>query len=351
METAMLLSAASISDHYPDRERSVPGLYAEVLGQGVLADELGYHALFLAEHHFHEYGAVPNPAVLLASLAQRTKQLRLGTSISVLPFRNVALAAEDYAMLDVLSNGRLELGVGSGYLKHEFAGFGIDAAEKRQRFEENLDLLERLLGGERVTHAGRFATLDGIRLNVLPVQKEVPIYVATLRREGAYHIGHQGRRMMCVPYATLDSFEEIGELVREFHRGRSDAGLPPDLSVATSVLLHTHIATSDAEVRRNAAEAFDLYVATRLYAKRVVYDDIMRSGLALFGSVETVAAKMSRLAEMGVDHVMSLHNFGLMPDAQVRRSMRAMIEEVMPRVRAGHPSSAAKSGAVAGAAV
>jgi alkanesulfonate monooxygenase SsuD/methylene tetrahydromethanopterin reductase-like flavin-dependent oxidoreductase (luciferase family) len=212
-------------------------------------------------------------------------------------------------------------------------------------------LLERLLGGERVTHAGRFATLDGIRLNVLPVQKEVPIYVATLRREGAYHIGHQGRRMMCVPYATLDSFEEIGELVREFHRGRSDAGLPPDLSVATSVLLHTHIATSDAEVRRNAAEAFDLYVATRLYAKRVVYDDIMRSGLALFGSVETVAAKMSRLAEMGVDHVMSLHNFGLMPDAQVRRSMRAMIGEVMPRVRAGHPSSAAKSGAVAGAAV
>lgn len=86
MEIAMLLSAASISDHYPDRERSVPALYAEVLGQGVLADELGYYALFLAEHHFHEYGAVPNPAVLLASLAQRTKQLRLGTSISVLPF-------------------------------------------------------------------------------------------------------------------------------------------------------------------------------------------------------------------------------------------------------------------------
>ncbi len=273
----MLLSVASISDHYPDRERSVSALYAEVLGQGVLADELGYHALFLAEHHFHEYGAVPNPAVLLAALAQRTKRLRLGTSISVLPFRSPALVAEDYAMLDVLSNGRLELGVGSGYLKHEFAGFGIDAAEKRERFEENLNLLERLLRGERVTHGGRFASLDGIRLNVLPVQKEVPIYVATLRREGAYHIGRQGRRMMCVPYATLDRFEEIGELVGEFHRGRREAGFS-DLSAATSILLHTHVATSDAEVRRNAADPFDLYVATRLYAKRAVYDDIMRSG-------------------------------------------------------------------------
>ena len=327
----------------------MPALYAEVLGQSVLADELGYHALFLAEHHFHQYGAVPNPAVLLASLSQITKRLRLGTSISVLPFRNPVLVAEDYAMLDVLSNGRLELGVGSGYLTHEFAGFGIDAAEKRERFEESLNLLERLLRGERVTHAGRFASLDGISLNILPIQKEVPIHVATLRKEGAYHIGRQGRRMMSVPYATLDNFEEIGGLVSEFHRGRREAGLHGDLSEATSVLLHTHVATSDADARRNAAEAFDLYVATRLYAKRAVYDDVIRSGLALFGSVETVAAKMSRLAEMGVDHVMSLHNFGLLPDAQVRRSMRLLMEEVMPRVRAAAPGLAPKSGTVASA--
>jgi alkanesulfonate monooxygenase SsuD/methylene tetrahydromethanopterin reductase-like flavin-dependent oxidoreductase (luciferase family) len=299
MEAGMLLSTVSISDHYPDQQRSVAGLYAEVLGQSILADELGYYGFFLAEHHFHEYGAVPNPAVLLASIAQRTKQLRLGTAISVLPFRNPALVAEDYAMLDVLSNGRLALGVGSGYLKHEFAGFGVDAAEKRDRFEENLGLLECLLRGERVTHVGRFASLDGIRLNVLPIQKEVPIYVATLRKEGAYHIGRQGRRMMSVPYATLDNFAEIGELVSEFHRGRHDAGSPADLAEATTVLLHTHVATSDEDARQNAAAAFDLYVATRLYAKRAVYGDVIRNGLALFGSVETVSAKNVSLGGNG----------------------------------------------------
>jgi alkanesulfonate monooxygenase SsuD/methylene tetrahydromethanopterin reductase-like flavin-dependent oxidoreductase (luciferase family) len=211
----MLLSVLSIADHYPDRERSVPSLYAEILEQGVFAEELGYHAFFVAEHHFHEYGAVPNPAVLLANLAARTRRLRLGTSISVLPFRNPVLVAEDYAMLDVISNGRLALGVGSGYLKHEFAGFGVDPSEKRERFEENLMLLERLLSGERVTHAGQFNRLDGIRLNIHQTQKKVPIYVATLRKDGAYYIGRQGRRIMSVPYATLGDFGQIGGLIEE----------------------------------------------------------------------------------------------------------------------------------------
>jgi alkanesulfonate monooxygenase SsuD/methylene tetrahydromethanopterin reductase-like flavin-dependent oxidoreductase (luciferase family) len=336
----MLLSVLSIADHYPDRERSVPSLYAEILEQGVFAEELGYHAFFVAEHHFHEYGAVPNPAVLLANLAARTRRLRLGTSISVLPFRNPVLVAEDYAMLDVISNGRLALGVGSGYLKHEFAGFGVDPSEKRERFEENLMLLERLLSGERVTHAGQFNRLDGIRLNIHQTQKKVPIYVATLRKDGAYYIGRQGRRIMSVPYATLGDFGQIGGLIEEFHRGRRDAGLADEYPDATNILLHTHVADTDEEARRNAAAAFDLYVATRLYATSAVYDDILRNGLSLFGSVDTVATKMTQLADMGVDHVMTLHNFGLVPDALVRRSMRKMIEEVMPRVRGSAPRTA-----------
>jgi alkanesulfonate monooxygenase SsuD/methylene tetrahydromethanopterin reductase-like flavin-dependent oxidoreductase (luciferase family) len=93
------------------------------------------------------------------------------------------------------------------------------------------------------------------------------------------------------------------------------------------------VAESDDACRREAADAFDLYVATRLYAKRRVYDDIMRSGLGLFGSVDTVADKMVRLHDMGVRHVLALQNFGLMPPELVHNSMRLMAEKVMPRVR------------------
>jgi alkanesulfonate monooxygenase SsuD/methylene tetrahydromethanopterin reductase-like flavin-dependent oxidoreductase (luciferase family) len=96
--------------------------------------------------------------------------------------------------------------------------------------------------------------------------------------------------------------------------------------------LHTHVAESDSAARRDAEAPFDLYVETRLYARRQTYDDIMRSGLSLMGSVETVADKLFELHRMGVRHVLTLQNFGLMPQETVRASMMRVIEAVAPRV-------------------
>src|SRR6478609_6894532 len=182
----MRMSIFSVQDHYPTQARTVPELYKQILAQAELADQLGYDTFWVAEHHFHEYGAVPNPAIMLASIAQRTKRLRLGTAISILTFHNPLTVAESYAMVDVLSGGRLVYGVGSGYLPHEFAGYRIDPSEKRDRFDENLAIVRRLLAGERVTADGKFGKVDAVALNVVPVQREVPIYVAVLRREAAF---------------------------------------------------------------------------------------------------------------------------------------------------------------------
>jgi alkanesulfonate monooxygenase SsuD/methylene tetrahydromethanopterin reductase-like flavin-dependent oxidoreductase (luciferase family) len=328
----MRLSIFSVQDHYPASARTLPQLYGQIIAQAELADRLGYDTFFVAEHHFHEYGAVPNPSVMLSTLAQRTKRLRLGSAISILTFHHPLTVAESYAMVDVLSGGRLVLGVGSGYLKHEFEGYHIDPAEKRDRFDENLAILKRALTGERITFKGKFNTLDAVQINVLPVQRHIPIYVAILAKPGAYHVGRQGNAIMCVPYASVDRFEEIGPMIAEFRKGRAEAGLPPSDDDG-AYCFHTHVADSDEACRHEAAEAFDLYVATRLYAKKQVYDDIQRSGLGLFGSVETVADKMVRLHDMGVRHVLALQNFGLMAPELVHNSMRLMAEEVMPRVR------------------
>jgi alkanesulfonate monooxygenase SsuD/methylene tetrahydromethanopterin reductase-like flavin-dependent oxidoreductase (luciferase family) len=333
----MKLSLFSVQDHYPNGPRTVPQLYKQVIDQAVLGEELGYEVFFSAEHHFHPYGVVPNPTALLCAIAQRTTRIKLGTAISILTFHDPREAAENFAIADILSDGRFVLGTGSGYLKHEFEGFDIDPAEKRDRFDECLEIVERLLSGERVTYQGKFNRLDAVKLNVEPIQKPVPLYVAILRKEAAYHVGLQGRGLLTVPYGSLDHVDEIGSLVSEFRRGRADAGnraisLPKTLG-DNVVCLHTHVAESDDAARRVARGPFDLYVDTRLYAKKMVYDDILSSGIHLFGSVDTVANKLCALAEMGVDHVMTMQNFGNMSPADVVNSMRLLTERVMPQVR------------------
>jgi alkanesulfonate monooxygenase SsuD/methylene tetrahydromethanopterin reductase-like flavin-dependent oxidoreductase (luciferase family) len=347
-DPALRLSVFSVQDHYPSRPRSVAQLYGEVIAQAEDAERLGYEIFFSAEHHFHEYGVVPNPAVMLAALAQRTTRLKLGPAISILTFHHPLNVAESYAMVDVLSGGRLVLGVGSGYLKHEFEGYCIDGAEKRERFDEGLAILRAALTGQRFSFKGKFTTVDNVQLNVAPVQQPVPIYTAILKREGAYHVGKNGQNIICVPYASVDHLDEVAGLVADFRKGRAEAGLAPspDDSLWT---FHTHVAESEAQCRREAEAAFNLYVETRLYAKRQTYDDILASELGLFGSVDAVADKLVRLHEMGIRHVVTLQNFGLMPAASVRRSMELMAHEVLPRALERIAKKAAPRGRAAAA--
>jgi alkanesulfonate monooxygenase SsuD/methylene tetrahydromethanopterin reductase-like flavin-dependent oxidoreductase (luciferase family) len=328
----MRYSIFSVNDHHPRLARTVPEFYAQVMRQCELAEALGYDTFFCAEHHFHEYGVVPDPAVMLAALAQRTKRIRLGTAISILTFHDPRHIAESYAMLDMMSGGRLVFGVGSGYLAHEFVGYGQDPKEKRERFNEALDIVRRLMAGETLSYKGRYSASEKVVLNVLPHKGRVPpIYVAILARDGAYHVGRQGNRIFTVPYASCNDFADIGTMLAEYRRGRSEAGLAADDDDHVFTL-HTHVAKSDAEAKAQAKAAYDLYVDTRLYAKKHIYEDIIANGICLFGSVDTVAEKMRRLSDIGIRHVATMHNFGALDPALVERSMTLFAREVMPQL-------------------
>ena len=328
----MRYSLFSVNDHYPRLPRSVPQLYNQVLQSCEVAERLGYDTFFCAEHHFHEYGVVPDPAVMLSALAQRTKKIRLGTAISILTFHDPRRIAETYSMLDMMSGGRLMFGVGSGYLAHEFVGFGKEGKEKRDRFNENLDIVKRLMAGETLSYKGQFSASEKVVLNVLPHEGRVPpIYVAVLAREAAYHVGKQKNRIFTVPYASCKDFEDIGTMLDEYRKGRAEAGMPKDDDDHVFTL-HTYVAKSDEEAREQAKAAYDLYVDTRLYAKKHVYEDIIKNGICLFGAVDTVAEKMCRLHEMGIRHVATMHNFGALDPKLVERSMTLFAKEVMPRV-------------------
>jgi alkanesulfonate monooxygenase SsuD/methylene tetrahydromethanopterin reductase-like flavin-dependent oxidoreductase (luciferase family) len=126
----------SVVDHYPaELSRTSGQFYGELLEQVEAAEGLGFDAFWIAEHHFHEYGGVPSPPVWMAAAAQRTKRIRLGAGVVVLPFRNPLQVAEDYAMVDVLSGGRLNLGTGSGtYVADSFEAATREAKEAMDRY-------------------------------------------------------------------------------------------------------------------------------------------------------------------------------------------------------------------------
>jgi alkanesulfonate monooxygenase SsuD/methylene tetrahydromethanopterin reductase-like flavin-dependent oxidoreductase (luciferase family) len=236
-------------------------------------------------------------------------------------------------MVDLMSGGRLVFGVGSGYLAHEFVGYDRDPKDKRDRFNENLDLVKRLMAGETLSYQGMFSKSEKVVLNVFPHQGRVPpIYVAVLAREAAYHVGKQKNRIFTVPYASCKDFADIGRMLQEYRKGLTEAGLEPhdDDHVFT---LHTYVARTDEEAKQQAKAAYDLYVDTRLYAKKHLYEDIIANGINLFGSVETVAEKMNQLHDMGIRHVATMHNFGALDPALVERSMTMFAREVMPAVR------------------
>jgi alkanesulfonate monooxygenase SsuD/methylene tetrahydromethanopterin reductase-like flavin-dependent oxidoreductase (luciferase family) len=324
-----------VQDHYPSLPRTLAQFYAELSDQAMLAEELGYDTLFLAEHHFDPYGTVPNPAVALAYLAAKTRQLRLGSAISVLSYHPAFEVAENYSMVDILSGGRVTLGVGSGYLAHELAGYGIDLATKRERYDENMAVLQKALTGARFSYRGSHQTIDEMQLNVAPVQAlGLPIYVAVSAPPVAYYVGRQAQNMMFVPYSQLQSIADIGAVFREYRRGTGEAPIADggarfvgDVAVA----FHAHVAATDEEARARAKDPFELYLRTRQRAKHQSFEAIAsEDGLSLVGSAQTVAAKLGRLYAEGVRHLMLVHNFGAMPADAAADSMRRFALEAMP---------------------
>ncbi|MCS7213955.1 MAG: LLM class flavin-dependent oxidoreductase [Candidatus Calescibacterium sp.] len=148
--------------------------YAENVEIVEFADSVGMDTAWFAEHHFSEYGVMPSIQVFASFVASRTKRIRIGSGVVVLPFHNPIRLAEEFAMLDVLSEGRLDFGVGRGYQPHEFEGYGIPISESRERFEEMLQIIKMAWEYGEVNFEGKFFRFKGVKPRPRPLQKPHP---------------------------------------------------------------------------------------------------------------------------------------------------------------------------------
>lgn len=321
----MRLSAFSVVDEYPPATGESTDRLRDVVSLAVAADRAGLRTLWVAEHHFHPGGANPAPAVLLAACGARTKRLRLGVMVSVLPFHRPIELAEELAELDRLTGGRLDLGVGSGYIPLEFEGFGIDPATKRERFDAAYSLLFSALAGKEVRVDGAATT---VRLNVRPVQTpHPPVWIAVQRREAVPHVARRGASLALIPYATMTRPDEIGDIVREYR-----ANLAPGVEGRVTIALHAYAGPSLRRARRSLQRYLDSRRATQsAFYLAKVHDDprsaraeaIEEAGFALLGSGPEVADRLREFERLGVDEVAGIFDFGGLPPRTVAASVRA----------------------------
>jgi alkanesulfonate monooxygenase SsuD/methylene tetrahydromethanopterin reductase-like flavin-dependent oxidoreductase (luciferase family) len=323
----MQLSAFSVVDVDPAAPPFGRDRYAEVLRLAEAAEESGLSALWIAEHHFQPGGICPAPPVLLAACAARTRRIRLGVLVGVLPFHRPVELAEQYAMVDRLAGGRLNLGLGSGYIPLEFEGFGIDPSTKRERFDHNLEVLLTALDGDEVRMDEPGAR--PIRLNILPVQRpSPPLWIAVQRREAIPFVAKRGASLALVPYATVANLDELGGQVREYR-----SHLPPGVSGHVSVAVHLYAGDHPDRARM----ALQTYLDARLATQSVHFQEKVRrdphhatassleeSGFALFGSAAEVADRLTAYARLGVDEVLGIFDFGGLALDEVVGSVRAL---------------------------
>lgn len=212
----------------PNSARGSAEVYADIIDHMVWAESLGFDDALILEHHFTDDGYIPSPLIAATAVAARTKKMRVMTNIVILPLYDPVRLAEDAAVLDVISNGRLDLGVGMGYRPEEFAGYGIDLKTRGARADEALQIIRRLWQGERVSFHGKHFSLDGARLTPLPVQKpNPPIWVGgfskyAIRRAARYGDGYTAGGMNKAAYDQY--LAELRKLDKDAARARVTGG-------------------------------------------------------------------------------------------------------------------------------
>lgn len=332
----MRLGAFTVVDAYPELAGGDADRAARVVDLAVTAESAGLSSLWIAEHHFHPGGVCPSPPVLLAACGARTRTIRLGSLVCVLPFHRPVDVAEEYALVDRLLGGRLNLGVGSGYLPLELEGFGVAAEEKRERFETTLARVLDAFAGRPVRLGG--ASSPEVRLNVRPVQlPHPPLWVAVQRREALEQVARRGLSVALIPYATVDSLEELAARIQEY-RGSVPAG------TRTEVVAAVHVYAGDRPERARAA--FRRYVESRLAHGSTFLaqksrdrpphaspEAIEASGLAIFGPAAAAAEGLAKFASAGVDELLGIFDFGGLAPEEVDRSVRAVAEAWGPERR------------------
>jgi alkanesulfonate monooxygenase SsuD/methylene tetrahydromethanopterin reductase-like flavin-dependent oxidoreductase (luciferase family) len=350
----------SLVFHTPWPEGTDPGrLIDEMTEQIVFGEQLGFHGTWMAEHHFSRYGLASSSIVLASSIAAKTRTIRMGMAVLVPPLHNPIRLAEETAMLDQISGGRLDVGFGRGSARYEYAGYGVDREESQGRFREAIEVVCGLWTAQDYCHDGPFYRIQHANLVPPPVQKpHPPVYIAATRTPETLDFAAASGHPLLV--GTVPDTKDALDLCRRFLAQAAAAG---NLFSISQIPFgrYLHVAPTDAKAQANTRGPMD-WVQDMIQWRGTFdegseanqrIDDFRhrRSSLppsfqqiydnrAFFGTPDAVSEKIAAIQSEGIELFGCGFAFGGIEHAQVMRSMELFAKEVMPQFQDSPAESA-----------
>jgi probable F420-dependent oxidoreductase len=331
----------------PASRRPFPEFYADQFAQTQLAEDLGYDEVWLTEHHFAEDGYSPAILPIAAAIAAITKRIRIGTYLVLLPLHNAVRVAEDAATVDIISNGRFDLGVGQGYSPGEFAAYGVNRNARASRLEEGIEVIRGAWTKDDFSFEGRHYKVKSIRLMPRPVQSpHPPLWIGAAAPKAIERAGRMGCHFMGVADPAAQ---------RIYDAALQKAGRnPKDFSAAQ--LHFTFVGRTSDEAWAHSQEHF--HYMLKWYMRWLSEaGDFLGSGVPplpepaklrdsqllfplIVGNPNEVAAKLNEsFSNIRTTHlVLGMHLPGLAPERS-RSSMELFAREVAPQLKVPHPDA------------
>ncbi len=326
-----------LSSYYPDTRYGGDRLYADMIAQAKLADALGYASVSIPEHHILNVLLTPAPLLMAVRLATETKHVKLMTSVVVLPLHDMRVFAGEVIMADILTDGRLVLGVGRGAFRVEMERFGVPMEITREKFDESLDLLQKLFAEEDVSWSGKYYNFDALTAMPRPV-RPIQLMMAVMVPEGIRACTKRGFHIQTTPLSA--SREAMLDQVNAFRDAKEEMGAAGQ-HLTLSLSRVAWLCRDEAEKRRMVEWAHDYYSrfdnvytgpgivtggAIAPLPRQQTIEELERN--LVIGTRQEMIDKLAIYAEAGVDEIIFNQNIGV-SNAETLDNMYAIADEVM----------------------
>jgi len=345
----------TLSDNiYPEIGRTPEQFVLDIRDEAIHADKIGMHSAWIGEHHFDSLGVNSCPHLVLASIISETKNIRLAPAVVVLPLQHPLRVAEEYATLDLLSGGRVDMAVGRGYDRREYVPFGAEYMNSLELLDEGVEVIQKAWNSPgKWSHKGRFFEIPEMTITPRPLQKRVPFYMACFSRASMEIAAKRDMDIIFAPFAAAMTYGDLPNAVKTYRETCEQHKTKPRKAMC-SYFIHIGEGKEEEYGRERQMAYFNNCVLpafhqepgktppTMMYFLKIV--DILKnmkkedlgSKSILLGSPQKIIDTLKVIEEGGIEEVILYFNVGGKPHKLVKEQMQRFMEEIAPAFEGTH---------------